>query len=124
MKIEKLKASMKVSIQELTRKYGSKKDIYRQLTINGKPHFSMLIHSSFSIGKLFLPSMRHCTFDYLLQVIEGKKKAFTTDEVSKIQIRQFKELRMRNILEQVLPHPEVEAYLPPKTRETYRVDEW
>lgn len=76
------------------------------------------------VANLFLPSYRHCSYDFMLKICGSQKKAFEKSEVARVAIRNYRELRMRAILKQVLPHPEIESYLPDKRREVYKVDEW
>lgn len=109
---KKLKATMvegSVTIQDLTKRFGSKSELYKMLSVQ---------------GNYFLPSFRYCTYDFMLQICDQKKSVFEKSEVARIEIRSYKELRLRTILEQVLPHPQIESYLPDKKREVYRVDEW
>lgn len=113
----------KVSINVLTHKYTSKADLYRMLTVECKyASISFIILIPFT-GNSFLPSARNYSLESLLNIMNKKKKAFRKDEVAQISVRNFKELRVKNLLNLVLPHTVLESYLPDKKRVGFKVDE-
>lgn len=59
----------------------------------------------------------------MVQILEGKKKVFFLADAPDVIIQQFRELRTKNILKSVLPHEEIEKYLPDKGSKHYNVDQ-
>ena len=55
-------------------------------------------------------SYRNCSIEFLLQILKGAKKVFAKSEIGVVQIRNFKEIRMRAVLAKVLPHAGVEEH--------------
>ena len=115
---------VEVSLHDLTSKYRSKLDLYNILTHECK-YINLSWHPLLVLENMFLPSYRHCSYKFIIQILNDvQKKSFRKDEILKVEIRRYKELRMSNILKQVLPHPVIESYLPDKKGDRYRVDEW
>lgn len=117
-------AESEVPLHAITRKYTSKADLYRMMTTSRKCASISLICFFTVIVNLFLPSLRNCTFEFMLQVMNQKKFAFNKGEIAQIQLRSYREIRMSRLLKMVLPHPQIESYLPDKKRAGYKVDEW
>jgi hypothetical protein len=50
-------------------------------------------------GQFFLPTFSVCTLKFLLDIMQGKKKAFTNDQIKYIEVPWFKELSVDRIFE-------------------------
>ena len=94
------------------------------LSQQGESFFFSMSNLAFVSANCFLPSCRHCSYDFMLQICGGKKRVFEWKDIAIVAVRNHKELRMRTILKQVLPHDLRKSYLPQKKREVYKVDEW
>ena len=67
--------------------------------------------------------MKYCTWSFLLQLINSEKAYFLNSEVQNIEVPQFKELRLKNILTKVSPNDKLEKYLPDKRGGRYLLNQ-
>ena len=72
---------------------------------------------------MFLPQINFVTYDHMLRVLDGEKKAFKTYEIQVHNLQRYWELRLCNVLKAILPHPEIEAHLPDRTVKIYKVNQ-
>ena len=70
----------------------------------------------------YLPQFRYCTYRFMIQVITAAKKSFKRLEVRVPDVRSYRELRTKNLLEAVLPDDLIASYLPDKCANAYRLD--
>ena len=70
----------------------------------------------------FVPELKYCSWRFLIQLCTGEKYVFQTSQVPEVAIPGYKELKLKKILQNVLPHTNIERYLPDKRGSKYVIN--
>ena len=70
-----------VKVADLHKQCASKADLMEHMSKQSKLPLSLSVTLSICLVGLLLPHRRSCTFEFLIQVLTGEKKAFKKEEV-------------------------------------------
>lgn len=86
-----------MSLLELGRKYKRKNDLYRALRFK---------------AQVYLPNEYYCPYEFMKDILTGKKKYFFNHGIYRQQVESFPEFTVKRLVQMVKDNEDVMRYLP------------